>query len=105
MNLQPLASPRWIHAVQGSLRSHLLRSEWFEACFDLNLRRRHSLQETGMRLRRFTWRVPCVPSEILVSSESLRSDGGAGFGGSSSSSRLDIVVVQQLKQEERRTDR
>ena len=63
---------------------------------DLNLRRRHSLQETGMRFRFLTWRLPL---EVFVSSESRRSEDCAAWEGSSRSSiLLDIVfVVQQFK--------
>jgi hypothetical protein len=95
VNLQASASPRWIHAVHGSLRSHLFKSvHWRTGCGNLNLRRRHSLHETGMRFRFLTWRLlPDVPFEMFVSSESRRSNDCAAGGGSSRSSfLLDIVT-------------
>jgi hypothetical protein len=103
VNLQLSASPRWTHAVHGSLRSHLLLSVFCRTgkgggCENLNLRRRHSLQETGMRFRFLTWRLLAeVALDVFVSSESRRSEEGVIWGGSSRSWLL-LDIVQQFSQ-------
>jgi hypothetical protein len=51
VNLHPSASPLCAQAVQGSFLSHLPSQTSSVESSDLNLRRRHSLHETGIRFR------------------------------------------------------